>query len=154
VCLHDVVRICSRPTCHPASLSFLWPWKTNSGLIWLDWVAVSGSDSPARVSPSYWVTVLAPTRSPSPTVIPANTAKSTLAGTGCVCQICASFWKPSPVPDGLPPTVSGPRDWPDANAPVAVVRECHEGWVGDHGGLTAGGSGCRACCVRRVVSSR
>jgi hypothetical protein len=56
--LHDVIRICSRPTCHPAILSFLWPWKTNSGLIWLDWVAVSGSDSPARGSPSYWVTVL------------------------------------------------------------------------------------------------
>jgi len=51
---------------------------------------------------------------------------------------CRAEMKPSPVPDGLPPSVSGPPDWPDAKAPIAVVRQCHEGWVGDHDGLTAG----------------
>lgn len=39
--------------------------------------------------------------------------------------------KPPPVPDGLPSSVSGTWDSPDAKAPVAAVGQCREGWVGE-----------------------
>jgi hypothetical protein len=61
--------------------------------------------------------------------------------------VARSGMKPSPVPDGLPPPASRPRDWPDAKAPIAVIVPCQKRGVEDRGGLTARdlAASCGAC---------
>lgn len=68
--------------------------------------------------------------------------------------VARSGMKPSPVPDGLPPPASRPRDWPDAKAPIAVIVPCQKRGVEDRGGLTASDRGARPASTTATSTAR